>query len=442
MTSVVGIVGMGYVGQCLATFLCEREQHVLGFDVDAGTLDLLRSGRTRIHEPELPELIEKHVASGTLRVTGKMADLAACDVVLVTVGTPLGANSKPDLGPITAFADAYGAVLRKGQTIIVKSTVTPGTTRGVVLSRLAAKSNLVEGRDFFLAFAPERLAEGVALADLRRIPVVVGGVSEASGERASAFFRGIRVETLVVPRAEEAEFAKLADNLWIDVNIALANELAMLCAKLGLNVRHVIRAANTLPKGEHHVNILTPGPGVGGSCLTKDPWFVHSLGKDLGVPIRLPEAGRRTNEGMPAYVAELTRALLQDGKPVTAPRVCLVGLAFKGGTNDTRFSPAADVLRELRARGFDVAAWDPLVGSEVARKEFGVQAFSALEEAVAGAHAIVVVTPQPGLRDVPLAKLRERAAPGCVIVDGRFAWTRAAAEAAGFRYVSVGNGGG
>ena len=265
------------------------------------------------------------------------------------------------------------AHLRQGQLLVLKSTVPPGTTRDVVLP-LLQRSGLVCGEDFGLAFTPERFAEGTALREVRSLPIVVGGMDPASKRDAAEFWhRALGVEVVPLDSPEAAEIVKLADNWWIDLNIALANELAKFCGAHNVDVLDVIAAANTVPKGKGMVNILLPSVGVGGSCLVKDPWMVWHSARRRGVEIHTAPAGRKVNLGMPEYTAQLIiDELLRLGKDPATSTVAVLGAAFKNNTGDLRATPVEGVVTALAKAGATVRVYDPLVDPLQAEALLGV----------------------------------------------------------------------
>ena len=282
------------------------------------------------------------------------------------------------------------------------------------------------------------MAEGSAYDDLTTTPVVVGGVSPRSREAAESFWASLGLETVAVSGPTAAELAKLADNWWIDLNIALANELALLSEKLGTDAMEVISAANTLPKGQHNVNILDPGAGVGGSCLHKDPLFVARLGEEYGLDLETPRVSRRVNDRMPGHLVDLTRSAL-DGA-LAGATVAVLGVAFKAGTDDTRNTPAVPVVEGLRDAGAEVRVTDPYVPGETIEELLGI-APDRLPEALSGVDAVVVVTGHGAYRGLTPETLRERVGHDAfAVVDGRhvFAWD--AFDGTGITYRGVGRG--
>lgn len=442
MTARVAVVGFGYVGSCVGAVLASKRYSVVAVDRRQDLVDGINRGEVGIHEPGLGDMVRWTVADGHLRATTSMDAIAECDVVIVTVGTPLG-DGAPDTSQVEAACADLAPLLRAGQLVMLKSTVPPFTTERVVAPILEAGSGLVAGEDFHLAFCPERLAEGRALHELQELPVVVGGIDRASTERAAAFWEdSLGLETIRVADAKTAELSKLADNWWIDLSIAMGNELALLCEQLGVDALEVIAAANSLPKGAHHVNILLPSVGVGGSCLTKDPWFVDHLAADHGVTLHLPATGRRVNDAMPGHTVDLIEAgLAEAGLALGDASVAVLGVAFKNNTGDTRFTPVGPVLERLEASGCDLRVHDPLVSPADFADLTDVEPVDDLATALEGAHCVAFLAGHDDFRRLELDDLVDLVAAGCVIADGRMYFSRAqieAFEAAGFRFVGIG----
>ncbi|NYG07364.1 UDP-N-acetyl-D-mannosaminuronic acid dehydrogenase [Phycicoccus badiiscoriae] len=435
----VAVVGFGYIGVVIGAVLADRGWQVTGIDVRPEVVGEITRGTTRVREPGLDDLVARNVGAGRLTATTDFAAVAQQDVVIVTVGTPLGQDYEPVVDDIEAAAKGVAAFLTRGQLVVLKSTVPPNTTTGLVQPILET-SGLRAGVDFGLAFCPERLAEGRAVRDLTSIPVVVGGVDARSADVCQRLWReALGVESVVVDSPREAELTKLADNLWIDLNIALANELAKICDKLGSNVTQVIDAANTLPKVNYNVNILMPSMGVGGYCLTKDPWFVHHLGEQLGLDMLTPQTSRAVNDTMPAYTCELLREQLAlGGKELKDSRVAVLGIAFKNNTGDCRLTPTRDVVRMLEESGCTLLVHDPWVGPEEALTVTTVPLTATLDDTIRDADAVVYLTGHQQFRDYPMTRVAELTAQDCVVLDGRNAFQRSDVESAGLRYKGIG----
>jgi nucleotide sugar dehydrogenase len=438
--SGIAVVGFGYIGTVIGAVLADRGWPVTGIDVRQHVVDEINRGATSVREPGLDELVSNNVRAGRLRATTDFDAIAENDFVIVTVGTPLGPDYEPIVDDIEAAARAVGKRLHPGHLVTLKSTVPPDTTQKLVQPILEEISGLRAGVDFGLAFCPERLAEGRAIRDLTSIPVVVGAVEERSARACSTLWRHtLGVESVVVNDPRTAEMIKLADNLWIDLNIALANELAKVCDGLGIDVLQVIAAANTLPKVNHNVNILMPSMGVGGYCLTKDPWFVAHLGRSLGLDLATPRTSRTVNDTMPAYTYELVKQLLADqGKAIETSRVAVLGIAFKNNTGDCRLTPTKYTVGLLEESGCDLWVHDPWVTDEEARTVTKIPLTPDIEAAVKNADALVFLTGHRQFHQIPLVRLAELAASDCVFLDGRNSFDPAEVRAAGLVYKGIG----
>jgi UDP-N-acetyl-D-mannosaminuronic acid dehydrogenase len=437
---IVAVVGLGYVGSCVAATLAGRGLDVIGMDVQARVIDGLREGRLHFEEPGLHELMTEAVGSGRLQVTTDYAAAAGADVILLTVGTPIFDDGSLDGTQLHSACRELAEHLRPGQLVIVKSTVPPGTTRTEVAPLLEARG-LRAGVDFRLAYSPERLAEGTALAELRSFPIVVGGIDAVSTAAAADFWRqALAVDVTEQDSLEAAEIVKLADNWWIDLNIALANELAQFCALYGADVLDVITAANSIPKGRGYVNILQPSVGVGGSCLTKDPWMVWQAARRQGVDIRTARAGREANDAMPGYTAQLILEELEAaGKDPLDCTVAVLGVAFKNNTGDLRSSPVRGVVEQLVKAGVEVRVHDPVVDPDEAEALLGVRPVSTVTAAAEGADAVAVLALHRQFEGIDFAALP--VARSCVLLDGRAHYGKpmiASLRAAGYRYRGIG----
>jgi len=436
----VAVVGFGYIGTVIGAVLADCRWRVTGIDVRQTVVDEINAGHTtHVREPHLDELIAANVEAGRLRATTDFSVIADNDIVIVTVGTPLGPDFEPIVDDIEAAAKSVAQHLHKGHLVVLKSTVPPNTTEGLVLPILES-SGLRAGVDFGLAFCPERLAEGRAIAEFKTIPVVIGAHdARSAGACAALWEHGLGVESVVVDGPAAAEMTKLADNLWIDLNVALANELAKICDRLGIDALQVIDAANTLPKVNYNVNILLPSMGVGGYCLTKDPWFVQHLGESLGLTLHTPRTSRTVNDSMPTYTFHLVESLLEEqGKALTSCKVAVLGIAFKSNTGDCRLTPTKYTIEHLERSGCQLSVHDPWVTEREAATVTSVPLTADLATAVEGADAVVFLTGHQQFRDFPLDRLAELTAEHCVFLDGRNSFSPADVKAAGFVYKGIG----
>jgi UDP-N-acetyl-D-glucosamine dehydrogenase len=351
----IGIIGLGYVGLPLAVAFAESGCEVVGLDVDEAKVEALNAGRSYIEDVPSAALAP---LGERLRATTAYADLAPCDAVVLCVPTPLSDSREPDLGPLLASGQALAQVLRSGQLVVLESTTYPGTTRDRLLPILES-SGLTAGSDFHLAFSPERIDPGRTDYTVRTTPKLVGGVTEASTERARALYEEICDTVVVLSSPEAAELAKLLENIFRSVNIALVNELAQLCDRLGIDVWEVIEAAATKPFGFMRFD---PGPGMGGHCLPVDPFYLAFRARQLDFYPEFIELAGKVNQAQPGFCVErIERALNGVRKPVNGSRVLILGVSYKGGVGDIRESPALKIIGRLQDLGAEVSYHNPYV---------------------------------------------------------------------------------
>lgn len=437
--SRVAVVGLGYVGLSIASVLAKRGIRVYGIDRSEDIVAKVTAGICPIKEPGMDELVCEVINMGKLTAHTDAGVVRKAGVIIMAVGTPLDRNYQADTNQLMRSLDDIAPFLRNGQAIIIKSTVPPGMTRKVA-EYLAKKTGMQPGTDLSLACCPERLAEGRIISDIETIPVIVGGLTEKDTREIAAFWSGMGWKVIMVSGPEEAEMSKLADNLWIDLNIALANELSMVCHRLNIDVLEVINAANTLPKGMEKVNILFPGPGVGGSCLVKDPWFLHHLAREKGLCLKLPSEGRKINDGMPGYIMQiLVEGLSRNGLKIDGAVVAVLGLSFKQKTGDTRFSPTIPLVKMLSAAGADVIVHDPWVANDkaselmrgLARLEMHLQA------AVLGCDAVVFMAGHPEFQK-SAEDWKLLVGTKCIMLDCRYMFNPVEMAEAGLNYLAPG----
>jgi UDP-N-acetyl-D-glucosamine dehydrogenase len=354
-TAHVGVIGLGYVGLPLALLFEESGFRVTGFDVDAGKVEKLTAGESYIKHIGT-DSVAGAFARGRITATVDFNGLAECDAILICVPTPLGKHREPDLAYIRMTADEIAGRLRPGQLVVLESTTYPGTTREVLVPRLE-RGGLTSGRDFFVAFSPEREDPGNKGFNTKTIPKVVGGIDEQSSELAVALY-GSAVDRIVsVSSAEVAEAAKLLENIFRSVNIALVNELKIVFDRMGVNVWEVIEAAKTKPFGYMP---FYPGPGLGGHCIPLDPFYLTYKAAEYGVWTRFIELAGEVNTSMPRYVVQKAmEALNGEKKSLNGARVLILGLSYKADIDDDRESPTYEIMELLEGFGADVAYCDP-----------------------------------------------------------------------------------
>src|SRR5437660_9985989 len=345
----IGIVGLGYVGLPLGVAFAEAGHEVIGLDTDARRIAAVQQGNSYIEDVSSERLA---AVSDRLRGTGRYADLSKADAVVIAVPTPLTRNREPDLGALIASGTALAGVLQEDQLVVLESTTYPGTTRER-LAPLLEESGLAAGRDFHLAFSPERVDPGRTDHTMRTTPKVVGGLTEACADRAEALYRTICDEVVRVSTPEVAELSKLLENIFRSVNIALVNELAVLCDRLDIDVWEVVDAAATKPYGFMRFD---PGPGMGGHCLPVDPFYLSWRAREYHFVPEFVELAGKIHQAMPyVCVDRIVRALNDAGKAVRGSRVAVLGVAYKPGVADTRESPALKILDLLGKHGADLA---------------------------------------------------------------------------------------
>jgi UDP-N-acetyl-D-glucosamine dehydrogenase len=383
----VAVLGLGYVGLPLAIEFARAGFPVTGIEADPQRVACLRAGESYVTDVAASE-IAAVVRSEALRVTGDPAVLADAELVFICVPTPMSKSREPDLSYVLLAVETVRRYLHPGMLIVLESTTYPGTTEEVLLPQLQA-SGLKLDRDFYLAFSPERIDPGNRQYRLRDIPKLVGGASPHSAHLAALAYRQIITVVHVVSSARVAEMAKLLENTFRAVNIALANEFALICRALGVDVWEVIEAAATKPFG---FMPFSPGPGIGGACLPVNPGYLAWKARVHGFEPRLIGVAEEINRFMPHYAVDLiVEALNARAKPVKGARLFILGVAYKRDVGDVRESPAVTILEELLRRGADVAYSDPYVE----RVEIGGRVFRSVTvtaEVLAACEGAVIVT--------------------------------------------------
>jgi UDP-N-acetyl-D-glucosamine dehydrogenase len=395
--TTIGVIGLGYVGLPLAVAFAQEGCDVVAVDVDSRKIEAIEAGDSYIED--VPSELLRQV-SGRIHATTRYARLAKADAILVCVPTPLTANREPDLGPLIDSTRALAEVLQADQLVILESTTYPGTTRERV-APILEESGLAAGRDFHLAFSPERVDPGRTDFTLRNTPKVVGGLTEACAERAEAIY-GLVCDHLVrVSTPEAAELTKLLENIFRSVNIALVNELAMLTDRMGIDIWEVIDAAATKPYGFMR---FEPGPGMGGHCLPVDPFYLSWRAREFDMATEFIELSGKVNQQMPYHcVAKAQRALNDAGLSVKGARIAVLGVSYKPGVGDIRESPALKIITLLKALGADVRYHDPHVPILT---DFDLRS-QPLEEALKDADLALIVTAHPNV-DHELVTTRAR----------------------------------
>ena len=382
----VGIVGLGYVGLPIAVAFAEAGREVIGLDTDPAKVDAINRAESYIEDIPSASL---ETLGARLRATADYGDLASCEAVIICVPTPLTGSREPDLSYLEDAAEKLAGVLAPGQTVVLESTTYPGTTRDL-LARTLEEGGRKAGTDFHLAFSPERIDPGRTDFTVRTTPKLVGGMTEACTEKAVGLYETICDRVIPLSGPEAAELSKLLENIFRSVNIALVNELAQLCDRLGVDIWEVIDAASTKPFGFMR---FEPGPGMGGHCLPVDPFYLAFKAREHDFYPEFIELAGKINQSQPLFcVNRIERVLNANGKPVKDTRILILGVSYKAGVGDTRESPAIKIIRLLRELGADVRFHDPHV-PELA--EAGLTNSPDLDEALSAAELSVIVTAHP-----------------------------------------------
>ncbi|MBI1362740.1 MAG: UDP-N-acetyl-D-mannosamine dehydrogenase [Proteobacteria bacterium] len=397
----VSVIGMGYIGLPTATLLASKGYQVAGMDVNPKVVDIINQGKIHIVEPDLDVAVHKAVESGKLKA---FTSPQKADIFILAVPTPFLADKKPDMTYVRKAAESICTVLEAGNLVILESTSPIGATRVDVAEIIYAKRPELVGK-LHIAHCPERVLPGQILRELVENDRVVGGVDEASTKTAADFYRTFVKGEVLETTSDTAEMAKLTENAFRDVNIAFANELSLICDKLGINVWELIRLANRHPR----VNILQPGPGVGGHCIAVDPWFIVAAAPEEAKLIR---TAREVNDGKPHWVVD--KVMEAASKSATKPVIGLLGMAYKPDVDDLRESPSVEIAHALkRATNAEIIVCEPYVDAMNGFK------LATLDETLAQANILVMLTDHKPFKDITLGQLA-----GKQIIDTRGTFER------------------
>lgn len=440
-SKLIVVIGMGYVGIPCAALLADVVGHkVIGVqrrsERSGWKIDALNQGKSPFegHEPGLAELIARVVEKGTFRVTDDVAVCRDADVILIDVQTPTDSGRVPQYLSLREVSAGVGQYMQKGTLVVIESTVAPGTTQNIVQPILEETSGMKAGQDFYLAFSYERVMPGKLLEYMVDFPRVVGGIDVQSTELAVELYHTIVKREITATDVLTAELAKTVENAYRDVNIAFANEIALICESLGVDVYEMRELINARPDRHMHLS----GAGVGGHCLPKDTWLLRFGVKEYGtrdVDTAMITLARRINDAMPDHMVRLVEeALAEAGREVKGSRVAVLGIAYLEDSDDIRNTPAQPLINTLRARGASVIAHDPFVwgyeGEELTRD---------LDEALRGADCLALVTKHQMYFGLDLEHVKGLMRTP-VIVDGRNTFSAKAYREAGFIFRGIGKG--
>jgi len=377
------VIGLGYIGLPTACMLASNGYNVLGIDINEEIVTKLNSGKVHIEEPELEEVFLNVSRNGKLRVS---QNLEKSDIFIISVPTPLNEENKADLSYIINAAAKVKDYIDKGNLIILESTSPPSTTRKVIGSMILKSTGLKAGEDYYLAFCPERVLPGKIIYELINNDRIIGGINKKSAEKAKEIYSSFVKGRILLTDLETAEFTKLAENTYRDVNIAFSNELALICNDYNINVWDVIKLANKHPR----VNILSPGPGVGGHCIPIDPWFILN---NVSRGNTLIEKCRDINNSLPNIISKKIMEIVKDKKD---PKVTLFGASYKENIGDTRESPTKVIYKNLAKEKVNISVYDPLSAN------FEYPLSSSLKDSLKGSDLLVLLVGHKIFKEVNL----------------------------------------
>ena len=389
-SATIGVMALGYVGLPLAKAFWSAGFNVMGYDVDQNKIDMLSKGECYLkHFGD--DFVKEMTDTDRFEATCDMGRLGEADVIFVCVPTPLGKHLEPDLSFVAKAAESIAKTLRPGQLISLESTTYPGTTREIMLGPLEA-TGLKCGEDFYLAYSPEREDPGRKDHSTQTIPKLVGGIDQASGELAHKVYKEGIAEVILVSSAEVAEAAKILENVYRAVNIALVNELKVIFTKMGIDIWEVVDAAKTKPFG---FQAFYPGPGLGGHCIPIDPFYLTWKAREFGETTKFIELAGQINHEMPRFVVDRTVwALNQAGKSVKDAKVLVLGLAYKPDVDDIRESPSFEIIEQLVAIGANVSYNDPHVPEthKMRKYNLGMQSVELNQDTLKDYDCVVIST--------------------------------------------------
>ena len=410
------VMGMGYIGLPTACMLANNGYSVIGVDVDNDIINKLNSGQLHIEEPDLEETFLKAFNTKKLKVSSLVEK---SDIYIIAVPTPVNKDNKADLSYVISASEMIKDYIEKGNLVILESTSPPGTTRNIVGEIISKSTGLEVGKDFYLAFCPERVLPGKIIYELVNNKRVIGGINENSSELARKVYNSFVKGDIFITTLETSEFVKLAENTYRDVNIALANEFAEICRDYNINVWDMIRFANMHPR----VNILNPGPGVGGHCIAIDPWFIL---ENIDKKDTLIEKSREINNQRPIIISEKIFNIIKD---IRQPKVTIFGITYKENVGDTRESPALAIIDKLNKKGIEVSVFDPVV------KNYKGKVLN-LEEALKDSDMLLLFVGHEEFKNISLDKIASLMR-NKNIFDTRNFYNSNLLENSGFKYFGI-----
>ena len=434
----IAVIGLGWMGLPTACLFAEAGFKVTGVDIDLKVVKIINDAKSPIPEPTVDALIRRNAESGRLKATSNIKQAAADnEAIIIIVPTAIDENRKPDYSAVERACREIGKGLQEGSLVLLESTIGPGSTEGFVRESLELASGMNAGSDFSLAYSPIRATAGRVVKDIQGYPRIVGGFDQRSLETASALMGLIVKEKIIkVKNLRTAESTKLFENIYRDVNIALVNELAILCERLGVDFDEAMQAANTQPYSHLH----SPSIGVGGHCIPVNPYFLLEKAEEQGVDLRMVHLARKINDNMYTHSIRLVSdALRACGKKLRRSNVALLGVSFRANVKETRFSMAKTVNNALQRKGVSMRVYDPRFTVEEL-KALGYNGFSSLERAVENADCILITVGHDEFKTIAPSKIAHMMRRPAAIVDCGHVLDPSAVEKEGFVYRGIGRG--
>jgi nucleotide sugar dehydrogenase len=436
--AAICMIGLGYVGLPTAVFLAQKGFKVIGADIDERKIGKINKRETVLGDANLSAMVKELIDAGKMEATTDIANaVARSDIILVTVPTPVTVAKEPDLGCVISASEAISKGLRRGQLVVLESTTYPGTTEEV-MQPILERTGLKAGKDFGLAYCPERYNPGDKEHTLEKVNRVLGGITPEWAEITRALYSTIiEGEVRVLRNIRTAEAAKIVENIQRDLNIAIVNEFALIFDRLGVDVVEVLDGAST----KWNFLKFKPGPGVGGHCLPVDPYYLTYKARELGYHPQLILAGRSINNHMPHYVVKLAvDGLNSAGKAVSKSKIAIIGVAYKSNTSDLRESPSISIVKELAGMKGKVRIHDPLVDAYDCERHLKMKK-SGIAEALDGADCVILLNSHDAMiKKLSLSYIKSMVKPGCVLVDTQYIFEPDDVRKCGLIYKGIGRG--
>ncbi len=423
------VIGLGQVGLPTALTFCRSGYVVIGYDINKSLMSDLNSKKSPFYEPGLDNLLTGSIDSKKFLLADQLEDaVEKSDVIIVCVATPITIDIRPDLSYLEKVCRSLSQFSLVDKLIIIESSIPPGTFEGLVLPILTQKNEL--GTKFWASFVPERLAPGHAFAEIQTTSRVIGYVDKDSGILAKKLYEKIVKGDVLLAPVQVAEISKLVENTYRDVNVALANEVSMICEEYGIDVSELIKICNSHPR----VKLLLPGPGVGGPCLPKDPYLLLNPQGKKPITSKIILESRKINDNMPYHVIDLIKAALDfHHRTLKDVTVLVLGVAYKANVSDTRFSPAAEIIAQLLKNGSTVQVFDPNT-----KENFGGITVSDMWKAISASDVLVVLTDHDEFRELDLNEIKKHMKENPILVDTKRIFDKNEAENLAIHYVAVG----